>query len=78
MKRSSLAALVFVFGLSAVAQDGKTELRYGLKKGEKLSLTLSHGLSVKLDKVPEILQGVVSEDPIVTHRGLGYSFRESP
>jgi len=64
MKRSSLAALVFVFGLSAVAQDGKTELRYGLKKGEKLSLTLSHGLSVKLDKVPEILQGVVSEDPI--------------
>jgi len=64
MKRTSLAALVFVFGLSALAQDGKTELRYGLRKGEKFSLSLSHGLSVKLDKVPEILQGVVSEDPI--------------
>ena len=64
MKRTALAALVFVFGLSALAQDGKTELRYGLHKGEKFSLALSHALSVKLDKVPEILQGVVSEDPI--------------
>jgi hypothetical protein len=64
MKRTALAALAFVFGLSALAQDGKTELRYGLKKGEKFSLALSHALSVKLDKVPEILQGVVSEDPI--------------
>jgi hypothetical protein len=64
MKRTALAALAFVFGLSALAQDGKTELRYGLKKGEKFSLSLSHALSVKLDKVPEILQGVVSEDPI--------------
>ena len=64
MKRTTLAALALVFGLSAFAQDGKTELRYGLKKGEKLSLALSHALSVKLDKVPEILQGVVSEDPI--------------
>jgi hypothetical protein len=64
MKRTSFAALAFVFGLSALAQDGKTELRYGLQKGEKFSLALSHALSVKLDKVPEILQGVVSEDPI--------------
>ena len=64
MKRTALAALVLGFGLSALAQDGKVELRYGLKKGEKLSLALSHALSVKLDKVPEILQGVVSEDPI--------------
>jgi len=64
MKRTALAALICAFGLSAFAQDGKTELRYGLKKGEKFSLSLSHSLSVKLDKVPEILQGVVSEDPI--------------
>ena len=46
MKRTALAALAFVFGLSALAQDGKTELRYGLKKGEKFSLSLSHALSV--------------------------------
>jgi hypothetical protein len=64
MKRTALATMVFAFGLTALAQDGKSELRYSLKKGEKLSFALSHGLSVKLDKVPEILQGVVTEDPI--------------
>jgi len=64
MKRSALFAVMFAFGLTALAQDGKAELRYALKKGEKVSYTLTHGLSVKLDKVPEILQGVVSEDPI--------------
>ncbi len=64
MKRSALLTMMFAFGLTAIAQDGKAELRYALKKGEKVTFTLSHGLSVKLDKVPEILQGVVSEDPI--------------
>jgi hypothetical protein len=64
MKRTTLAALVFTFGLTALAQDGKNELRYGFKKGEKLAFALNHALSVKLDKVPEILQGVVTEDPI--------------
>lgn len=64
MTRTALAALVFLVGVSASAQDGKTELRYALKKGEKFTIALSHGLSVKLDKVPEILQGVLSEDPI--------------
>jgi hypothetical protein len=64
MKRTTLAALVFTLGLTAVAQDGKSELRYGFKKGEKLAFAINHALSVKLDKVPEILQGVVTEDPI--------------
>ena len=64
MKRTTLAALAFTLGLTAFAQDGKSELRYGFKKGEKLSFALTHALSVKLDKVPEILQGVVTEDPI--------------
>lgn len=64
MKRTILAALVLSLGLTAVAQDGKNELRYGFKKGEKLAFAITHALSVKLDKVPEILQGVVTEDPI--------------
>jgi len=64
MKRTTLAALVFTLGLTALAQDGKSELRYGFKKGEKLAFAINHALSVKLDKVPEILQGVVTEDPI--------------
>ncbi|MBI3857854.1 MAG: hypothetical protein HY293_19405 [Planctomycetes bacterium] len=64
MKRTALATLALAFALTALAQDGKTELRYGFKKGEKLSFAINHALSVKLDKVPEILQGVVPEDPV--------------
>jgi hypothetical protein len=65
MKRTLVTAMVFAFGLTALAgQDGKLELRYAFKKGEKFSYKLSHSLSVRLDKVPEILQGVVPEDPI--------------
>lgn len=63
MKRTLTAALVLALGFTAFAQD-KQELRYTFKKGEKFAFTLKHGLSVRLDKVPEILQGVVSEDPI--------------
>ena len=65
MKRMSATALAMGLALSAfgTTQD-KTELRYSLKKGEKLSYSLQHNISVKLDKVPEILQGVVPEDPI--------------
>lgn len=65
MKRMLVTAMVFTFGLTALAgQDGKLELRYAFKKGEKFSYKLNHALSVRLDKVPEILQGVVPEDPI--------------
>jgi hypothetical protein len=64
MKRTALAGLVFVFGLTAFAQDGKSELRYSFKKGEKFTYQLQHRVSAKVDKVPEFLQGVISEDPI--------------
>src|SRR6516225_6325800 len=64
MKRTTLAVLTLTFALTAFAQDGKSELRYGFRKGEKLAFAITHALSVKLDKVPEILQGVVTEDPI--------------
>jgi len=64
MKRTLLAGLVLVLGLSTLSAQEKTELRYTFKKGEKFTFKLVHGLSVRLDKVPEILQGVVSEDPI--------------
>ena len=59
----ALTTLILAAALTTL-QDGKSELRYSLKKGEKLAFSLTHGLSVKLDKVPEILQGVVTEDPI--------------
>ncbi len=71
MKRTSLAALATIFGLTAfgpldstLAQDGKTELRFSFKKGDKFPLKLQYNVSVKLDKLPEILQGVLSEDLI--------------
>lgn len=64
MKRTLATMALFAFGLSALAQDDKLELRYGFKKGEKFTLKMNYGLSVKIDKVPEILQGVVSEDPV--------------
>ncbi|HLY08091.1 MAG TPA: hypothetical protein VKW04_02180 [Planctomycetota bacterium] len=65
MKRTMVLGLVLASGLTAIAgQDGKLELRYAFKKGEKFTYKLSHALSVRLDKVPEILQGVVPEDPI--------------
>jgi len=71
MKRTTLATLALAFGLTAMAQDGKSELRYAFKKGEKFAFAITHNLSVKLDKVPEILQGVVTEDPIaVKFEGL--------
>jgi hypothetical protein len=67
MKRTLATGLIFVFGLAILAQgkqDSKLELRYAFKKGEKFTYKLTHALSVRLDKVPEILQGVVPEDPI--------------
>ncbi|HZE99826.1 MAG TPA: hypothetical protein VE981_22660 [Planctomycetota bacterium] len=64
MKRSLVTGLVLAWGLTAFGQDGKNELRYTFKKGEKLTFKLNHALSVRLDKVPEILQGVISDDPI--------------
>src|SRR5258708_19587916 len=65
MKRTLMTGLMLAFGLTALpAQDAKLELRYSFKKGEKFTYKLVHNLSVRLDKVPEILQGVVPEVPI--------------
>lgn len=68
MNRTTRAALVCVFTLGALAplssQDGKTSLRYAFKKGDKFPLSLTHSISVKIDKVPELLQGILSDDPI--------------
>ncbi|HLY75575.1 MAG TPA: hypothetical protein VKU80_15750 [Planctomycetota bacterium] len=65
MRCTLMTGLILALGLTARAdQDTKLELRYAFKKGEKFSYKLVHNLSVRLDKVPEILQGVVPEDPI--------------
>ncbi|HJV66020.1 MAG TPA: hypothetical protein VJ550_09815 [Geomonas sp.] len=75
MNRTLLAGILVVFGaLTPVAtgeQETKSELRYSFTKGEKFSFGLKHGLSVRLDRVPEMLQGVLPEDPIdVKFEGL--------
>jgi len=65
MKLTLMTGLMLAFGLTALpAQEARVELRYAFKKGEKFTYKLVHNLSVRLDKVPEILQGVVPEDPI--------------
>lgn len=64
MKRSVLTTLTLALGMTALAQDEKHELRYSFKKGEKFTYQLMHQVSAKVDKVPEFLQGVISEDPI--------------
>lgn len=64
MKRMAMAGAALVLGLSAFAQDEKVELRYAFAKGEKFTYRLQHQVSAKVDKVPEFLQGVISEDPI--------------
>ena len=68
MKRILLAGILVVFGAPAPFAAGepqdKSELRYKFVKGEKFTFALRHGLSVRLDRVPEVLQGVLPEDPI--------------
>jgi len=68
MKRILLAGFLVVFGALAPFAMGepqdKSELRYKFVKGEKFTFALRHGLSVRLDRVPEVLQGVLPEDPI--------------
>lgn len=75
MKRTLLAGIlvasVALTPSGAIGQDGKLELRYSFTKGEKFTFRLKHGLSVRIDKVPEVLQGVLPEDPIdVKFEGL--------
>ncbi len=62
--RLATAGILALFLTAAAPAQDKAELRYAFKKGEKFPFTLSYGLGVKLEKVPELLQGVLSEDPI--------------
>ena len=64
MNKLAAAALASLFALTAVAQDGKTELRYKFTKGEKFPLKMTYSMGVKLDKVPEAFQGVLSDEPV--------------
>jgi hypothetical protein len=65
MRRTMLAVPVLAWVLAAASpSQEKAELRYAFKKGETFPLKLRYALKVKLDKVPDLLQGVLSEDPI--------------
>jgi hypothetical protein len=59
MKQIWMVALIFSLG-----QEEKVELRYGFKKGETFPLRLRYALNVKLEQLPEGLQGILSEEPI--------------
>jgi hypothetical protein len=64
MKRTGRAALLWLLAAGVLAAQDKTELRCAFMKGEKFPLKITYALAVKLDKVPDLLQGVVSEDPV--------------
>jgi hypothetical protein len=64
MKRIFVATLVALVAAAASAQDGKIELRYKFQKGEKFPLKVGYSMGVKLDKVPEAFQGVLSDEPM--------------
>jgi hypothetical protein len=51
-------------GLLGLAQDEKVELRYRFAPGDKFPLKVRQSLSVKLDQVPEALQGILTADPV--------------
>ena len=56
------AAAVGLLLVAAAPQDGKKELRYAFTKGESFPYQLKYAMGIKLDKVPEIFQGVMAED----------------
>ena len=65
MNRLVAATLVCLFALAATAaQEGKSELRYRFEKGDKFPIKMSYAMGVKLDKVPEAFQGVLSDEPV--------------
>lgn len=63
MKRLT-AVLIGALALAAGPQDGKRELRYAFTKGESFPYALKYAMGIRLDKVPEIFQGVMGEDPL--------------
>ena len=50
--------------LLAAAPQEKRELRYAFAKGESFPYHFKYGMGIKLDKVPEIFQGIMGEDPV--------------
>jgi hypothetical protein len=57
------AAVIAVLALAAAPQEKQT-LRYKFTKGESFPYRFKYAMGIKLDKVPEIFQGVMGEDPI--------------
>ena len=64
MMKPVAASLVCLLAAAASAQDGKVELRYKFQKGEKFAMKMGYSMGVKLDKVPEAFQGVLSDEPV--------------
>lgn len=58
------AVLLGALALAAAPQDGKRELRYAFTKGESFPYALKYAMGIRLDKVPEVFQGVMGEDPL--------------
>jgi hypothetical protein len=63
MKRL-MAVMIGALALAAAPQEGKRELRYAFTKGETFPYALKYAMGIRLDKVPEIFQGVMGEDPL--------------
>src|SRR5688572_5961881 len=63
MKRL-MAVMIGALALAAAPQDGKRELRYAFTKGQTFPYALKYAMGIRLDKVPEIFQGVMGEDPL--------------
>ncbi|HEX7899376.1 MAG TPA: hypothetical protein VF950_16540 [Planctomycetota bacterium] len=61
MKRLT-AVVIGALALAAAPQDGKRELRYAFTKGDTFPYALKYAMGVRVDKVPEIFQGVLPED----------------
>ncbi len=62
MKALYVAAVAV--GLLGPTQDGKVELRYRFAAGDKFPMKIRQALSVKLDQVPEALQGILTAEPV--------------
>jgi hypothetical protein len=62
MKALYVAAVAV--GLLGPAQDGKVELRYRFAAGDKFPMKIRQAMSVKLDQVPEALQGILTGEPV--------------
>jgi hypothetical protein len=66
MRRAAMWAAAFgLLAAAGAAQEttDKQALQYSWKKGERFTFRSRYAMSVKLDKVPEVLQGVLSEEP---------------